>query len=151
MLSNILSGSVRPSGKKFPWVILTLLLSAYAILGMFLAELPIVWLSWEIAIVAVFLVTVVFAHPRFNIERWLSNGLRSDVFAFALMAIAAALVSVVLLWLHIFLKIVVIFSAEALVRLELRQSHFGVAQSFGILMITSLVGLGLGWFVNHLM
>ncbi|MBI4780665.1 MAG: hypothetical protein HY785_05015 [Oscillatoriophycideae cyanobacterium NC_groundwater_1537_Pr4_S-0.65um_50_18] len=150
MLSNILPISVRAPGKQLPWATLALLLSAYAILGMFLAELPNVWLSWEIAIATVFLVTIVFAHPRFNREWWLSNGLRSDVFAFAVMAIAAALVSVVLLWLHIFLKIVAILSAEALVRLELRQSNFGVAQSFGILMITSWVGLGLGWFVNRL-
>jgi len=146
----MLSNSERPSGKMVPWAALLLLLSAYALLGTYLASLPVVWLNWAMAIVGVFLVTIMFTHPQFGIDRWLARGLRSDVFAFALLVVSAALVSVILLWLHIFLKMIAILSAAALVRLELRQNNFGVDSSFWILIVTALSGLGLGWSIGYL-
>lgn len=139
----MLSNSERPSGKMVPWAALLLLLSAYALLGIYLANLPVVWLNWAMAIVGAFLVTIMFSRPQLGIERWLSRGLRSDLFAFALLVVSAALVSVILLWLHIFLKMIAILSSAALVRLELGQNNFGVDSSFWILMVSALLGLGL--------
>lgn len=147
----MLSNSERPFGKMIPWAALLFLLSAYALLGTYLANLPVVWLNWSMAIVGVFLVTIIFSsRPQFSIERWLSKGVRADVFAFTLLVVSAALVSVVLLWLHIFLKMIAILSATALVRLDLRHNKFGVDSSFWILMVTALSGLGLGWSIGSL-
>ncbi len=56
----MLSNSERPSGKMVPWAALLLLLSAYALLGTDLANLPVVWLNWVMAIVGVLLVTIMF-------------------------------------------------------------------------------------------
>jgi hypothetical protein len=145
----MLSNPARLPIRLFPWVALILLLSASAVLGLFLAKLPNTWISWNMAIFGVLLVAIVSTHPHLDIGRWLSSKLQSDVFTFTLLAIIAALVSIILLWLHIFLKIVAVFSAIALVRLELHQNGFSTVQSFWILMITSFTGLGLGWLVSN--
>lgn len=132
----------------FPWAALTLLLSAYIMLGLFLAKLPIAWLSWTLAIAGIFLVTIVFTLPQFKFERQFSRSLRSDTGAFVLLVVMAALLSVVLLWLHVFLKLFAILAAETIVRLELRHSSFSVIMSFWLLLVTSLAGVSLGWFVS---
>ena len=92
---------------------------------------------------------MLFTHPQFNTERWFSKGLRSEVFTFTLLSGCAALVSVTLVWFHIFLKIIAILSTKALVRLELRHYGFSVVKLFWLLMNTSLAGLGLGWFISN--
>jgi len=133
----------------FPWAALTFLFFAYAVMGIFLADLRNDWLGWALAVAGVFLVTMLFTHFQFKTERWFSKGLRSEVFAFTLLAGCAALVSVMLVWLHIFLKLIAILSTEALVRLELRHYGFSVVKLFWLLMTTSLAGLGLGWFISN--
>lgn len=133
----------------FPWAALTCLFFAYAVMGMFLADLLKGWLGWALAIAGVFLVTLLSTYPQFKTERWFSKGLRSEVFAFILLAGCAALVSVMLVWFHIFLKLIAILSAEALVKLELHRYGFSVVTLFWLLMTTSLAGLGLGWFVSN--
>jgi hypothetical protein len=132
----------------FPWAALVLLLSAYSTLGMFLAEFPLTWVHWTLAIAGVVLVTTVFTLPQFQLKQWFWPWLRSDISAFILLVVAAALVSVMLLWLHIFLKLVALLAAETLVRLELSPSGFGMVKSFWLLMITALLGLALGWSVS---
>jgi hypothetical protein len=127
---------------------LTLLLAVYTLFGMFLAEFPIVWLGWMIAISGVFWETKILTFPKLGIERLASSGLRPDIGSFILLVGAATIVPVILFWLHIFLKIVAIFTAEFLVRLELRHTNFSVAKSFWILTITPLTGLGLGWLAS---
>lgn len=140
----------RSSTRVFPWVALILLASAYIMLGLFLAELSIGWFNWVVAIIGVLLVTIVFTFPQFGIERQISKWLRSDTSAFILLIVSAALVSVILLWLHIFLKLTAIVTAEALVRLELHRNSFSIAKSFWLLIITSWSGLGLGWLISYL-
>ncbi|HEY9656037.1 MAG TPA: hypothetical protein V6C50_11150 [Crinalium sp.] len=127
---------------------MVLLLSAYSTVGMFLAEFPLTWVNWTLAIAGAFLVTMVFTFPQFQPKQWFSHLLRSDTSAFILLVVAAALLSVMLLWLHIFLKLLVILTAETLTRLELSSSGFGVVKSFWLLMITALLGLTLGWSVS---
>jgi hypothetical protein len=118
-------------------------------MGIFLADLRNDWLGWTLAVAGVFLVALLFTYPQFKTGRWFSKGLRSEVFAFTLLAGCAALVSVMLVWLHIFLKLIAILSTEALVRLELRHYGFSVVKLFWLLMTTSLAGLGLGWFISN--
>ncbi|HEY9896653.1 MAG TPA: hypothetical protein V6D34_14795 [Candidatus Sericytochromatia bacterium] len=146
----MLLSSSRSLTKIFPWVPLVLLLSAYSTVGMFLAEFPLTWVNWTLAIAGVFLVTMVFTFPQFQPKREFSRWLRSDTSAFILLVVAAALLSVMLLWLHIFLKLLVILTAETLTRLELSSSGFGMVKSFWLLMITALLGLTLGWSVSSL-
>jgi hypothetical protein len=139
----------RSSTRVFPWAALILLVSAYIMLGLFLAELSIGWVNWVLAIVGVLLVTVVFTLPQFDVERQISKWLRSDTSAFILLIVSAALVSVILLWLHVFLKIIAILATEVLIRLELRRNNYKVAQSFWLLVSISWLGLALGWFISH--
>lgn len=136
------------SSKMFPWAALTCLFFAYAVVGMFLADLLKGWLGWALPIAGIFLVTIVFTLPQFKFEQQFSRWLRSDTGAFVLLVVMAALLSVVLLWLHIFLKLFAMLAAEAIIRLELRHSSFSVITSFWLLPVTSLAGVSLGWFVS---
>ncbi len=140
----------KTSTKMLPWAALALLLFAYSTIGMFLAEFSIAWFSWALAIGGAFLVTMVFTFPQFQLKREFSRWLQSDIGAFILLVIASALLSVMLLWLHIFLRLVTILAAETLARLELSSSGFSVVKSFWLLMITALLGLALGWSVSSL-
>ncbi|MBD2036735.1 hypothetical protein H6F76_17135 [Leptolyngbya sp. FACHB-321] len=146
----MLLSSSRSLTKTFPWAALILLFSAYSTVGMFLAEFPFIWVNWTLAIAGVFLVTMVFTFPQFQSKQWFSHWLRSDTSAFILLVVAAALLSVMLLWIHIFLKLVTILAAETLTRLELSSSGFSVVKSFWLLMITALLGLTLGWSVSSI-
>lgn len=89
-------------------------------MGMFLAGLLKGWLGWALAIAGVFLVTIGFTWTQFKFERQFSPWLRSDRDAFVLLVVMAALLSVVLLWLHIFLKLFAMLASETIARLELR-------------------------------
>lgn len=146
----MLLSSSRSLTKTFPWAALILLLSAYSTAGMFLAEFPFTWVNWTLAIAGVFLVTMVFTFPQFQSKQWFWHWLRSDTSAFILLVVAAALLSVMLLWIHIFLKLITILAAETLTRLELSPSDFSVVKSFWLLMITALLGLTLGWSVSSI-
>ncbi len=139
----------KSSAKVFPWGALILLVSAYIMLGLFLGELPLGGVNWVLAIVGVLLVTIVFTSPQFDIEQQISKWLRSDTSAFILLIVSAALVSVILLWLHVFLKVIAILATEVLVRLELRRYNLSVAQSLGLLVLTSWLGLTSGWLISQ--
>ncbi len=135
--------------KVFPWISLTLLACAYIILGLFLAEIFRIWMGWVLAFIGVLFVAMIFTFPKLNIERQLSRWLRSDTSALILLILFAALVSVILLWLHIFLKLIAIIAAETLFRLELYRNGFSATESFWLLSMTSMIGLTLGWGVAY--
>ncbi|XHX79827.1 MAG: hypothetical protein RBJ76_07860 [Stenomitos frigidus ULC029] len=140
-----------PSTKEFPWTALALFLSAYITLGMFLAECSLTQGSWVLAIAGMFLITIVFTVLRFQPESGVSYWLQSDTNAFILLVVSAAFLSIILLWLDIFLKLVAVWAAETLVRLELRYDAVSVTNSFWLLMMLSFAGLVLGWLVSRLL
>lgn len=57
----------------FPWAALTCLFFAYAVVGMFLADLLKGWLGWALPIAGIFLVTIVFTLPQFKFEQQFSR------------------------------------------------------------------------------
>lgn len=140
--------SSKSKNVVLPWASLALLASTYIMFGLFIAESSIDGTGWFLAIFGAVCVTIVITFPQFNIERQVTQWLRSATGTFIMLAISAALISVFLLWIHVFLKIIAILAANALVKLELRRNFFGHVQSFFLILIASLVGLSLGWLVH---
>lgn len=130
------------------WTALILLTSAYTLLGSFLAGFSVTWLSLSTAIAAALLITIVLSFPQFIMRRRIIQWLGANTSAFILLIVSAALVSVILLWLHIFIKIITIFAAGVLVKLELRHYQISIVQSFWLLFLTSFSGLSLGWIIH---
>jgi hypothetical protein len=58
--------------------------------------------------------------------------------------LGAFMAVVILRWIEVFLRIVVLLSAGALVRLDLQTAGYSKWQSFAILLVVSLMGFGLG-------
>lgn len=96
------------------------------------------------------LIALALTAPFRLIRSFYSSWLQSDTRAF-LSVIFGALVAVVIInWLAIFIRILVLVSAAALVRLDLQTAGYTKWQAFGILLTVSLAGFGLGVLAKRL-
>ncbi|MEP0919735.1 hypothetical protein NC981_23180 [Leptolyngbya sp. DQ-M1] len=87
---------------RFPWGTLALLLPAYTLLGGILSGFIYPWGILLFALGWITLRILVFIAPDLNLENWLYRCFRSNTLGFTTLVIAAALVSIVVIWLHIF-------------------------------------------------
>ncbi len=66
--------------------------------------------------------------------------------------ILGAFVAVIIInWIEVFIRILVLISAGALVRLDLQTAGYSNGQAFGIIVSVSLSGFGLGVLANQLL
>ena len=132
--------------KSIPLLSLTLLLISYGILGWSLANTQVSLLLYLLVIASIFLLDAIltFSFLHFKaIIPWFN----SEVYTF-ISAIATAFLFVVIIkWINIFIHSLVLISAGILVRLDTQISGINRWQSFGILLMISEVGLGLGYTV----
>ncbi len=132
-----------PTLKKLPWVSLTLLLITYSTLGWVLAAFDYPWLVWVMIVVVILLLAAFLSSPGTKF-RDNSRLFKLDTRTFFLV-VATAFLSVIIIWrLHIFVHALVTISAAILVRLEAQEARLSDRQTFWILAIISLAGLGLG-------
>ena len=132
-----------PTLKKLLWVSLALLLITYSTLGWVLAAFHYPWFVWVMIVVVIVLLAAFLSSPEAKF-RDSSHLFKSDTRTF-LFVVAAAFLSVIIIWmLHIFAHALVTISAAILVRLEAQESRLSNRQSFWILEVVSLAGLGLG-------
>ncbi len=130
--------------KKLPWASLLLLVFTYGLFGWLISATDISWLLWLMGGVYVLLIALALTAPFRLIRSFYTSCLQSDTRAF-LSVIFGALVAVVIInWLAIFIRILVLVSAAALVRLDLQTAGYTKWQAFGILLTVSLAGFGLG-------
>lgn len=136
--------------KKLPWASLLLLVFTYGLFGWLISATDISWLLWLMGGVYVLLIALALTAPFRLIRSFYSSWLQSDTRAF-LSVIFGALVAVVIInWLAIFIRILVLVSAAALVRLDLQTAGYTKWQAFGILLTVSLAGFGLGVLAKRL-
>lgn len=136
--------------KKLPWASLLLLVFTYGLFGWLVSAKDISWLLWLMGGVYVLLIALALTAPFRLIRSFYTSWLQSDTRAF-LSVIFGALVAVVIInWLAIFIRILVLVSAAALVRLDLQTAGYTKWQAFGILLTVSLAGFGLGVLAQHL-
>jgi hypothetical protein len=136
--------------KKLPWASLLLLVFTYGLFGWLISATDISWLLWLLGGVYVLLIALALTAPFRLIRSFYTSWLQSDTRAF-LSVIFGALVAVVIInWLAIFIRILVLVSAAALVRLDLQTAGYTKWQAFGILLTVSLAGFGLGVLAQRL-
>lgn len=138
------------ASRRLPKLSLALLLIAYINLGKFLSAFPSPLVPWSIAIASILSLAGLLALPWGGESGLITRSLRSDTATFTVIIILSALISVVLLWWHVFLYILLVVSAEILARIDLQAAYCKSAKVFWILSLISCLGLGLGWIINFL-
>lgn len=129
--------------KKLSGVSVALLLVTYITVGRLLSDAREPVLAWVIIILGILLLAVLLSSPRSRFRR-ISQFFKSDTRTFFFIVVAAFL-SVVLLWmLHVFVHALIAISAATLVKLEAQAVSLTNRQTFWLIVIVSLVGLGLG-------
>lgn len=129
---------------KLPWTSAVLLLVTYITLGWLLSAFHYPLFVWVTIAVGVLLLSASLSSPWSKLRNDFTRLFKSDTRAF-LVAVVAAFVSVLIItWLHIFVHALVVISAGTLVRLDAQAAGLSQSQTFWLLTIVSLVGLGLG-------
>lgn len=140
--------------KSIPLLSLTLLLISYGIFGWSLANTQVSLLLYLLVIASIFLLDAILTFSFLNFKA-IVPWFNSEVYTF-ISAIATAFLFVVIIrWINIFIHSLVLILAGILVKLDTKIYGLNRWQSFGILLIISYVGLGLGsWFYlllkNHI-
>jgi len=129
--------------KKLPWVSLALLLITYSTLGWQISASNNPWLIWIIIVVGALVVAALLSSPSTKLTNG-SGFFKSDTRSF-LFLIAGAFLSVIIIWrLHIFAHALVTISSGILFKLDAQKAGLSNRQTFWIMTIVSLAGLGLG-------
>lgn len=131
--------------KQFPWLSLSLLLTAYTSFGWFLCNPQFPLLAIFCAIAWVGIISAAFMHPIIGLNRFITRWFHSDTIAFLTLFALAGLVTTILFFLRIFLYIFTILATEALARIDMQTQGYKEFQAFWVLAIVSFLGLGLGW------
>jgi hypothetical protein len=131
--------------KRFPWLTASLLFIAYATFGKLVISTAHLWTSIASVALLGVVAAIILMHPITSSEKILAKWFRSDTVAFLSLLTFAAGASILLNWFKIFLPIIMVLTAEALVRLDLQTAEYTQNQALGILVVVAWLGLGLGW------
>ncbi|MBD1822397.1 hypothetical protein H6F51_07790 [Cyanobacteria bacterium FACHB-DQ100] len=131
--------------KRFPWLSASLLFAAYATFGKLIISTAHLWTSLASAASIGVILALILMHPITSSEKMLTKWFKSDTVAFASLLAIAAFASILLNWFKIFVPIIMVLSAESLVRLDLQTAEYTHHQALIILVVVAWLGLGLGW------
>ncbi len=137
--------------KKLPWISLSLLVFTYAVFGWLISATDFSWLVWAMGAVYSLLIALALTAPFSLMKSFYSSWLRSDVRAFMSVIVGALLAVIIFCAFPIFIRILLLIAASALVRLDLQTAGYGEWQAFGIISVVSLIGLSLGSMANQLL
>ncbi len=135
--------------KKLPWASLFLLLFTYALFGWLISASYLSWVIWLMGVAYTLLIALALTAPFNLIKSFYSSWLKSDFRAFISIILGAFVLVVIITWIDIFIRILILISASALVRLDLQTACYTKWQAFGILVIVSLAGFGLGLLAHQ--
>lgn len=130
--------------KKLPWTSLLLLLCTYSIFGWLLAASDSSELVWLMGAAYTLLITSAMTAPWELLKGFYGNFLQSDSRAFVSVIVGSFVAVVIMHWIQVFFRILVLISASALARLDLQTGNYSKWQAFGILLVVSLTGFGIG-------
>lgn len=136
--------------KKLPWTSLLLLLCTYGVFGWVITAIYASWSLWLIGAAYILLIALALTAPFRLIQSFYTSWLKSDSRAFVSVIVGAFVAVVFLHWIEIFIRIMVLISASALVRLDLQTRGVSKWQAFGILVVVPLIGFALGIFAQQL-
>lgn len=140
-----------PTWKKLPWVSLALLLLAHYALGWWLSAFREPWYTLVIIAGVILLLNTSFYLPgsksRNNYMRLFKRDTKAPLIAGA----TAFLLAVIIIWLHTFIEaLLLILASNILCTLDARGAGLSEAQTFCLLSIVSLAGLGAGGLAQQL-
>jgi hypothetical protein len=135
--------------KKLPWLPLAFLVVAYCTFGWFLYVPNDSGLNLLFAAAFALMVAGLLTAPERSLRAKLFIWSVSSVDRFILVLCGAALAAVILYMAHVFIHILVTIAACMLARLDMQTAGLQQWQAFGVLSIVSLIGLELGWILNH--
>ena len=130
--------------KKLPWTSLLLLLCTYSVFGWLLTASDSSGLIWLMGAAYTLLITSAMTAPWELLKGFYANFLQSDSRAFVSVIVGAFVAVVIMHWIEVFFRILVLISASALARLDLQTESYNKWEAFGILLVVSLTGFGLG-------
>ena len=126
----------------------SLLFVAYATFGKIVISTAHLWTSLASAAGLSVVLAIILMHPLTSSQKVLAQWFRSDTVAFASLLAVAAFASILLNWFKIFLPIIMVLAAEALVRLDLQTAEYTQTQALAILVVVAWLGLAVGWAVT---
>ncbi|EAW35493.1 hypothetical protein [Lyngbya sp. PCC 8106] len=130
--------------KKTTWLSLFLLILTYITFGWTLFEAEINLYEWGGIITSVVILCLLFTTPINQLQKPIVKWFKTDFGTFISILLGSFLIVVIATYLNTFAKILLILSATTLVRMELQTLGIKNWSAFFILLITSLLGLGLG-------
>lgn len=95
--------------------------------------------------------SMAFMSPLTSFSAFITRWFHSDTVAFTAIFLFAALAAVIFFWLHVFIQILTILAAETLARIDLQTRNVNGIQSFWLLTVVCLIGLGFGWISNTIL
>lgn len=138
---------------RLPLASLSLLLFSYSVFGWLVASdaqrndlhtladiSGVLWIDGAI----ILLLALSLAAPFKLIQNFYTSWMKSDIKAFFAVIFGAFLAVVILHWIDTFAHILILLCAGALVRLDLQTAGYNKWQSFGVLVLASVIGFGLG-------
>ncbi|NJR40890.1 MAG: hypothetical protein HC781_21205 [Leptolyngbyaceae cyanobacterium CSU_1_4] len=142
--------------KKIPWLSLGILFSAYATFSWFLTHWVIsrinagqaVWAVWALVLSCTLLQALLLTTLFDGVKHFFRKWLKSDIGYFSLIMLGSLGVTAALVWFKLFGYVLVLVSAEILVRLDLQNAHLNRWQSLAVLTLVSVAGLAVGWGVK---
>jgi hypothetical protein len=136
--------------RKLPWASLLLLVFTYGLFGWLISATDrSIWL-WLMGASYILLIALALTAPFTLVKTFYTSWLKSDTRAFLSVIVGAFVAVLIVTWIEVFVRILVLLSAGALVRLDLQTSGYNEWQCFSILVIISLTGFGLGILTQYL-
>jgi hypothetical protein len=133
--------------RRFPWLSASLLFIAYAVFSKLIISTAHLWSSLLSAAILGVVLAFVLMHPLTSSEKLLTKWFRSDTIAFMSLLTMAAFASILLNWFKVFVPVIMVLCAEALVRIDLQTAEYSQFQALAILVVVTWMGLGLGWLM----
>jgi hypothetical protein len=139
--------------KKATWLSLFLLILTYITFGWTLFEAKMTLYAWGGIIGSIIVLCLLFTTPINQLQKPIVKWFKTDFGTFISILLGSCLIVVIATYLNTFAKILLILSATTLVRMELQTLGIKNWSAFFMLLITSLLGLGLGlglhYFINN--
>lgn len=135
--------------RKVPWVSLTLLLLTYGTWGWVISRAKYPPVVLVLAVIAIFILTSSLTTPWSTVANYSNKLFQSNLRSFSLAIFGAFMFFLMIAWFRVFIDTLVIISATILARIDVQTYGFKQQQSFFILFLISLTGLGFGVLINN--
>ncbi|MEM1169423.1 MAG: hypothetical protein AAGJ08_10210 [Cyanobacteria bacterium P01_H01_bin.35] len=129
--------------KPIPLLSFSLLLISYSILGWSLANAQVSLFFYLVVLAGIFLLDAILTFRLLDLKA-IAPWFDSEFYTFISSVVTAFLLVVFIRWINIFIHTLVLVSAAILAKLETQVYGLKKWQSFGILLIISEGGFGLG-------